>query len=340
MIYSYKEIRHLHLEISSLCNAECPLCPRNLHGYPFNNGYTERNLTLDEVKTIFRPEFLSQLNRYEINGNFGDIVMNPEAVDIIAYFRQHNKEALITVSTNGSARDQNFWAGLAELDCRVSFCIDGLEDTHSLYRKNTRYDIVLKNAQTFIAAGGQAVWSMLEFDHNRHQIEQARAISTGLGFVEFRLIEQQSNPRINSPVFDRNGNLLHVIGQPETIDFQLIYARRTDPKPRTIDLRCVTNEPAYPISCEVKTLKSVYVTSEGEVYPCCYIGFSPKTFGRNTFHEIINYQTKNIMRNNNALEYSLEECIKWFDQVESSWQQPNFESGRLLMCNHTCGVKS
>ena len=102
-------IREVHLEISSLCNARCPLCPRNFRGYPYNDGYVEANLTLDNAKHIFTSTFLKQLNRIWINGNFGDAVMNPETPDIVEYFRPHNKDLIIDVSTNGSARDENFW---------------------------------------------------------------------------------------------------------------------------------------------------------------------------------------------------------------------------------------
>ena len=74
-MYSISDITKLHLEISSLCNASCPACPRNFHGYPYNNGYTERNLTLADVKKMFPREFIQQLSEILINGNYGDIVM-------------------------------------------------------------------------------------------------------------------------------------------------------------------------------------------------------------------------------------------------------------------------
>ena len=48
----YADIRHVELELSSHCNARCPLCPRNLFGYTYNTGYIVKHLTLNEVKTI------------------------------------------------------------------------------------------------------------------------------------------------------------------------------------------------------------------------------------------------------------------------------------------------
>ena len=49
---SYQDIRDVHLEISSLCNASCPWCPRTFWGYTYNGGYPEVNLTLDNAKKI------------------------------------------------------------------------------------------------------------------------------------------------------------------------------------------------------------------------------------------------------------------------------------------------
>ena len=135
--YSYAQIKHVHLEISSFCNAACPFCPRNLLGFPYNEGYTEKNLTRSEAQRIFVPEFLLQLDSILINGNFGDIVMNPESADILEYFRHTNHGIKIDVSTNGSARSSKFWTKLAGTAAQVYFCLDGLENTHHLYRRNT-----------------------------------------------------------------------------------------------------------------------------------------------------------------------------------------------------------
>ena len=91
----FEDIRDVHLEISSLCNAACPWCPRNFWGYPYNGGYPEVNLSLGQCERIFNPSFLNQLTSIRINGNFGDIVMNPEGADIVEYFYNHNKNIKI-----------------------------------------------------------------------------------------------------------------------------------------------------------------------------------------------------------------------------------------------------
>lgn len=149
----YDTIREVHLELSSLCNARCPLCPRNFRGYPYNDGYIETNLSLNSCQHIFSPAFLKQLDHIWINGNFGDAVMNPETPKIIEYFYSQNSHLNIEMSTNGSARDAWFWQQLSG-KVKVYFCLDGLEDTHHLYRQNTSWPTIIKNAKTFIEAGG------------------------------------------------------------------------------------------------------------------------------------------------------------------------------------------
>ena len=327
-MYDISNIRHIHLEISSLCNARCPLCPRNFHGYPHNDGYEERNLTLDDTKKIFSPKFLQHINEIYINGNFGDIVMNPEAVDIIRYFKQHNIE--IAISTNGGARKKEFWEDLADLDCKVNFCLDGLSDTHSIYRQDTVFETVLNNAKTFIAAGGNAVWKMIEFDHNKHQIDECNKLSQELGFTAFELV---SDGRNNGVAVNKKGQVVNIIGNPQKINFEeLLESKKND----AILLEDI-NPIKKPISCEVKKSRSIYVTSTGEVYPCCYTGFYPRTYGHGQYYQVVNKQLNEIIKPNNALERPLEECIGWFNDIEDSWSIDKFEDGRLVICNDYCG---
>jgi len=321
-MYSISDITKLHLEISSLCNASCPGCPRNFHGYPYNNGYVERNLTLTDIQRIFPDNFIKQLSEILINGNYGDIVMNPESLDIIEYFRSINSSVHIPISTNGSARNKTFWKRLAELDTKVYFCLDGLEDTHSLYRVNTSFKTVIKNAKTYIDHGGHAVWKMIPFDHNRHQIDQAKTISQELGFSDFIVTDYGRN---STPVFDKNKKLTHVIGNPPVTNFDRLF------QPNILNWNIITdNLPVKStIKCEAKNDKSIYVSSTGEVYPCCYIG--------DTVNIPKNYQMKQIRQENNAFDYTLEHCIKWFNIVAESWAKPDFQQGRLVVCNNMCG---
>lgn len=342
MIYTIDQIRHVHLEISSLCNAACPLCPRNVFGYPYNYGYTEHNMTVDEAKIIFKPDFIKQINKVIINGNFGDAIMNPDTVPIIDYFRQHNADMVINISTNGGARNKIFWQDLAALNVEVSFCIDGTDNnTHALYRRNTLYSTVIRNAQTFIDAGGYAIWKMIKFDHNQHQIDTARDLSLALKFAAFLLVDDGRN---SGPVYNKDGDLEYVIG-PEKLGYEPtsraenIVLVNTDKKYKSQQIFWINKVVPREINCEVSHTRSIYISSTGDVFPCCYIGLSPATYRNNSDVGYSMEQVNAIMYNNSALTHSLEECIKWFDKIEESWSKPDIDSGRLVTCNQSCGGK-
>ena len=331
---AYQDIRDVHLEIATLCNAICPWCPRNFFGYPYNSGYPELYLTFDNAKKIFQPKFLKQLTSIGINGNYGDIAMNPEAIHIVEYFRNHNNDMDIIINSNGGARDVRWWRQFARLNCEVHFALDGLEDTHSLYRQNTLWKTVIKNAQAFIQEGGNAVWQMIKFKHNEHQIEECKQLSKQMGFANFDLIDAG---RDTAPVFDRNGKLSHILGDytGET-DFDKMFTSKTQADILLEDI-LLGRTPSNNLTCETVKRKSIYIAANGDVSPCCYMGFYPETYGKGQYHQAANAQILPLIMENNAVEYSIEHCIKWFAGVEQKWQEKSYENGRLVICDDNCG---
>jgi hypothetical protein len=67
------------------------------------------------------------------------------------------------------------------------------------------------------------------------------------------------------------------------------------------------------------------------------MGFNPREYGHGNYHQAANAQVKSLLKNNNALENDLESCISWFTDVENSWKIPQFDQGRLIICNDVCG---
>jgi MoaA/NifB/PqqE/SkfB family radical SAM enzyme len=324
-MYSIKDIKHLHIEFSSLCNARCPLCPRNLCGVPYNGGYCETNLSLDTVK-LLPVGVIANLGKILVNGNFGDFTSNLESLDIIAYIRNINPSTRIEISTNGSARNEDFWKQLASYDVQVDFCLDGMKDTHHLYRQDTDWDKIINNAKTFMNAGGKAIWKMIRFDHNVHQIDECKKLSETLGFISFELID---HGRDTGPVFDRNGNLSHTIGNfTQSVDLEF--------KKNQVDFKF----PAKPqsVNCFAKKWSSFYISAEGKVYPCCFLGFSPDTYNMG-WTGWANRNFKHLIANNSLHHNTLEECIEWFNKIPNAWEQDSYDSGRIIHCDQACGKR-
>ncbi len=336
------QIRSLHLEITTNCNAKCPSCPRNVAGYTHNDGYPECDLSLLQVKQILSPEFLRQITKIYLSGDFGDFLMNPDGIKILEYLRASSPAwCWIVIGTNGGARDNAFWQRVAELANEVIFCLDGLEDTHSIYRKNTLWTTVIKNAKTVIDHGGAAGWKFIVFDHNKHQIDQAKNLSEELGFKKFILHDHGRN---NTPVFDKHGNFEYWVGDHQPNQYSKIEWVLQAPQRNTrLDPEVLAAIPsAKTVVCDSLKKQELYITANGEVYPCCFMGHYPHTFQKNmsTWYSFVNNQVSEIAMQNNALEHGLEKAIQWFSNIPDHWTKQNWEQGRLVVCDASCGDNS
>ena len=102
------------------------------------------------------------------------------------------------MNTNAGARDEVWWTKLAETFGRmgtVIFSVDGLADTNHLYRQGVSWKAVERSMDAFIEAGGRARWDFLVFEHNQHQVEEARALSEQKGFEKFQVRGKLSHPK-------------------------------------------------------------------------------------------------------------------------------------------------
>lgn len=315
-MFGINQVETVHLEISTRCNAACPACPRNVLGVNSRNDYPLHDMRLEEAKIIFDSKFLNQLRAITINGNLGDFVTARDGVKIVKYFLQQNPNLNITISTNAGV-SSSIWQELGPLNVKVLFCIDGLSDTHSLYRLQTNWETVIDNAKTFIKHGGYAIWKMILFDHNKHQVAQCQDHSKAMGFKEFLLV---NSDRGSFPVFTQKKQFSHNIG---IHDYPLTWEKnKVDPIPKL---------PYKTILCKSNPSRSIYVTATGEIYLCCYTGFYPRQM-----QHAGNSQIKDLLKDvsNNALEVGLEKAMSWFDDLEKTWatsQQP-------FICNQHCGI--
>jgi len=188
-MYNYRKIKNIHFEVSSLCNAECPVCNRRLSGGPKNPVMIERAVTVDEFKKWFSADLLKQLDQLLLCGNYGDPMTAPDLIPILTYYRELNPTGKISINTNAGGRDKKFWEDLSEVigdNGRVVFSVDGLEDTNHLYRKGVSWDKVMNAMTAFTSTKkATAVWEFLVFEHNQHQIAEARELATQLGIAQF-----------------------------------------------------------------------------------------------------------------------------------------------------------
>jgi MoaA/NifB/PqqE/SkfB family radical SAM enzyme len=328
------EIRALHVELTTNCQAACPLCPRNDYGFTTRSDFPLTELTIDKWKKIF-DDVVLDIKHITFNGNYGDPTIATDILEIIRYSYDRWPGVEFKIHTNGGIRSTKWWAELGDRskydNLVVQFAIDGLEDTNHLYRRNVPYSKAIENAKAFIDAGGTAFWQMIRFKHNMHQFQEAEQISKDMGFRYFRLIDDGRN---HGYVFDKDESYWILPAEEEFVNNKLIPNPTQPIKPSLIDIKNFEIEKSKwlssdkKLSCNTKRLNRVFLAANGEMFPCCYIGHYPKQYKKwfTNFNRVIG----NV--ENNALEVGFEKAISWFNAVEESWKDTNEIVSTCLGC--------
>jgi len=258
------DIRNIHVEASTFCNARCPLCPRSLYGYKVEGVYPETHLKVDKFEECL--DLFPQRNFVYFNGNLGDPMMNPDILSLTDL-----TGCRTSITTNGSIGSEETWKLLAEKNVEVVFSVDGLEDTNHLYRQDVSWNKVMERMKWFIGSGGKATWKFVVFKHNSHQKSQARELSEKLGFVDFIIVDHGRN---YGPALDRDGNITHWILPEDGSRSSTPYDVQDGIKRyKSTHHNFKPEKRKYDISCEHLNYKSVYIDARGRVSPCCYQGF-------------------------------------------------------------------
>ena len=202
------------------------------------------------------------LQDINFNGTTGDNIMHPDIAEIVSWCSSHSP-ARINIHTNGSLRTGAWWAQfgsqLANVPHKVVFGLDGLADTHSVYRINTDFDKIITNAQAFIQAGGQAEWQFIVFEHNAHQIEQAQQLSRKLGFSRFFVLYQ-----------DRFAESADLPVRRYTKDLKQISAEIVvNPSSNSMPSRIAQSNQI--VSCRSQRIGWFSIYADGTVWPCCWL---------------------------------------------------------------------
>ena len=317
-MYRYQDIKDIHLEITSKCQARCPMCPRRISGGPLNPFIKLDEITLDVFKKWFELDFIKQLDSLFMCGNLGDPIISKDTLEIYQYLREANPNIRLAMHTNGSARDPEWWQRLAQLKVKVTFGIDGLADTHHLYRISTDFNKIIENARAFITAGGVAKWHMLVFAHNEHQIEEARTMSKQMGFADFSIKHTSRFKQDYLQVIDDAGRPTHRIKPTQTsLDMiPLAEAAQKEVKPHIV--------------CKAQKFKQLYVSACGNVSPCCWLDMEwipPMQESR------IDYMEK-ISEFPNLHRETLKEIFDsgFFSKIEAQWGTVG-----LKECTKQCG---
>lgn len=370
----FHELKRIHVELSSACNAACPSCPRNVDG-----GYTVPELvpttmSLSDFQTIFTRDVLQQINDILMCGNYGDPVFCKDLPDIVEYINQVNPNLRINVHTNGGIRSTTWWSRLATLkNLHVVFSIDGLADTNHIYRRHVNWDRLQENFHAFISSGGYAIWEFLIFKHNEHQLDQAQMMAKDFGFAEIRFkrafgFDSSQGSHESMRVLDEHGEYSYSIYPPTDENManrvnseNLIhryshgqgyprdaYIRNWQVKNENYDDLYTKEAENYQhldgteISCMTKNSGEIYIDSRGYLHPCCFLGIGG--YNVTVAYDSLQYYRwlqQNAMREeNNCMKHQIRDILNstYLDGIEKTWNLTH-NQGRMFTCSKMCSKK-
>lgn len=380
------KITQIHWEPTDKCNSACAMCPRYTFDGHEISTLENAEWTLESFKKAWPEEFIKGLNKILSCGNFGDPCACREFADIYEYVRSINPRISLAVNTNGSLRNTAWWSKLGSVMREdqnegnyCTFSLDGLEDTNHLYRRNTNWKKIMENAQAYIDAGGIAHWDFIVFEHNEHQVAEARELARKMGFKNFNVkrTTRWSSYVDGKGTFPVNwkGKHLYDLKQPNEEKFKHNFeesAYFNQSKYQNITLEDFKNMLGSPIldyrfvkgkwetidltkvnvACRSvrdtrphQPFNEIYISAGGTVAPCCFLGSEPFQ-GRNT--KMLDKNYLKMIELQGGLEkfnmhtnniYDILQLDIFQKWIPNTWDENGNKTMRPYKCGQCCGVE-
>ncbi len=302
-----EDVKELHVEITNICNAACPMCARNIFGYDNRPGRGLCDWSVEEIHKVFNKTLLPNLKYVYFCGTHGDPIASKNVFEAIKAAKELG--AGMEMFTNGSLKTDDWWRKLMNIldeRDRITFGVDGIETNH-LYRQNTDINKIMSHMKIACESKAQVRWDFLAFKHNEHEYEKCQQLAKEIGVDHFRLRRTARFDvfKTKFPVLNNKQEITHFLQPPDREDLRhpslktmgemttKMYGSDIDeieltndtikkffPPDRT-DYKYVERPlPAedFNIQCIYQQARKLYVNSRLEVHPCCYISDEYENF--------------------------------------------------------------
>lgn len=338
----HKVVNNLQVDITSHCNARCGACVRNIDG-----DETKHEVSLDHfdfdtwtrlVTEDTRGWYITEL---ALNGNWGDPMMHPKLIEMLDVYSRHHPESAVYIHTNGSMRPVKFWAELARV-CRqfanhkVIFAVDGMADTHALYRRKTEWNKIIDNSRAFVSANGRASYTMTLFEHNKHQVAEVHALAEEVGCTSFNMRHSHGD-HMKIVTVDGSYEIKACYDIEEyRIHFEsdLTISDLRD-KHVYLDNNDLILENRPDTKCPWYNDRKIQIDPWAKVWPCCHLSLYGIHIDIHDIDAMVDSTFIKARKENDLKKYSLSDVLSnsWFNEVENA-----VEDARWKQCRDICGL--
>jgi MoaA/NifB/PqqE/SkfB family radical SAM enzyme len=340
MEHYLKSPTKIQFELSSLCNAMCLGCVRT-DSFNYNRIKPELDKKIYVEKSTYEKIIFSEsfqsVFELEFCGSIDDPLMHPEFLEFLKIARTV-KNYRIIIHTNASLRNETYFKDLANILNKFSnyemlFSIDGLEDTHNIYRQNTSWEKIIKNAKAFIDAGGRASWQYLIFPWNRHQLDEAESLSKTLKFDKF--------------MFRHDRSIVSKIGLNEILNRKKQNITKNTNTSLEWLSKNLQDSLNYEIACNNQIKTMYFIAHDSRIWPCCFLhnGLLHHDKGRlDILHKRL-FDAYGSDDWNDCSKYTIEEILQhefFTNDLTASWDSTihGIEKGqRIFRCTEVCNSK-
>ena len=248
------------MDISTYCNAGCPQCHRtNPSGLGKADWLPLVQWSIDQFKAAFPFKTMQRVNCFMFCGTFGDPIMAKDFLPITEYIIK-NSNAHISVNTNGSMRNEEFWWDLSTVGRRrltLYFAVDGInQEMHQHYRRFTDLSKVLNHMEIAAQTNCNVFAQTVLFKHNENYKDEIRNLCREHGATRHTFVNSDrfEDSKSITEHTDENGK-----------EFILEKAGKNDIKSKS------TSNAEHDIKCAwAKPRNEVVISFDGQVLPCCY----------------------------------------------------------------------
>ena len=319
----------IQLDTTTHCNAKCPMCHRtDPKGLDRVDWLPLTQWTLDDFKKAFNPDDLKLIAHFSFTPTWGDAMMSNHTKGMIEYIFKHNSLCSVSIDTNGSIRDEDWWweFGLiskgGKYNLIVKFDVDGTtQEMHEKYRQGTDLQKVLNNMRAFAETKSKAYVQTIVFKHNQLYLSDIEKLIKEYGASQhIHVYSDRFDRGIDTFDFtDTNGNI-------QTLEKADLPIDNENYKNKVAKI----NEN---IKCSWGELNEISISFDGQVHPCCYFSnaydrkdrlfldkplmksYSNQEKKLNIFHntlsEIINHQwIKKELPDSWVSEKPINQCIR------------------------------
>ena len=338
-----KVVNNFQVDLSSHCNARCGGCVRNTDGNETRPEVTLSHFDVDVWKRLVTQDthgwYIVELT---LNGNWGDPMMHPRVIEMLELYSQHHPESELFIHTNGSLRTTKFWSKLASV-CRkfsnhqIFFAVDGMADTHHIYRRKTDWHKLIENSVAFNQAGGRSCYTMTLFEHNKHQIEQVEALAEENGCVFFQLRHSHGDDLY----IETDDGSYRVYANYETDRYEQSFDSKfkADEELRDSDtyrdFNGMLKDQTLNTKCPWYNEKKIQLDPWSRVWPCCHISSYGLDIPDMEAEKMVGSNIELARKENDLKKYTLLDILKndWFSDVEDAVHNAEWKE-----CRDTCDV--